>query len=190
MARHPLLFKGFILLSLSSLHPQAYLKLTVERIEAELSTLYTRPAAEEEENRLTNDQHYEISFLESERIITEARMNWREGNFREVANLFADLLERDSGNATIRRYLHRTYEKLYPHGPTPRKLKTPAMDAFRAAMDVAQEYSHLASDERVENGETFRLTLLAMRQYLELYALLAGPRGGGSARPIAVTLGE
>ena len=49
MARHPLLFKGFILLSLSSLHPQAYLKLTVERIEAELSTLYTRPAAEEEE---------------------------------------------------------------------------------------------------------------------------------------------
>lgn len=137
MASHHLLFKGFILLSLSSLHPQASLQLTVERIEAELSTLYTRPAAEEEEKRLINNQHYETSIQESERMITEARMHWREGHFREVANLFADILERDSGNATIRRYLHRTYEKLYPLGPTPRKPKTPAMDAFRAAMKRA-----------------------------------------------------
>ena len=47
------------------------------------------------------------------------------------------------------------------------------MHAFQAAQDVAAEYTQFATQERVENGEMFRLTLLAMRQYLELYALLA-----------------
>ena len=64
------------------------------------------------------------------------------------------------------------------------------MHAFQAAMDVAQEFTQFATNERVENGEMFRLTLLAMRQYLELYALLSGPRGGGGVKPIAVTYYE
>ena len=38
------------------------------------------------------------------------------------------------------------------------------MHAFQAAQDVAAEYTQFATQERVENGEMFRLTLLAMRQ--------------------------
>ena len=64
------------------------------------------------------------------------------------------------------------------------------MHAFQAAQDVAAEYTQFATQERVENGEMFRLTLLAMRQYLELYALLAGPRGSGTVRPLAITFYE
>ena len=64
------------------------------------------------------------------------------------------------------------------------------MPPLQAAQDVAAEYTQFATQERVENGEMFRLTLLAMRQYLELYALLSGPRGGGVVKPIAVTFYE
>ena len=64
------------------------------------------------------------------------------------------------------------------------------MHSFQAAMDVASEYTQFATEERVENGEMFRLTLIAMRQYLELYALLAGPRGSGTVKPLAITLYE
>ena len=34
------------------------------------------------------------------------------------------------------------------------------MHAFKAATDVAAEYAHFATEERVENGEMFRLTLI------------------------------
>ena len=64
------------------------------------------------------------------------------------------------------------------------------MHAFQAAMEVASEYTQFSTEERVQNGEMFRLTLLAMRQYLELYALLSGPRGGGVVKPIAITFYE
>jgi hypothetical protein len=69
------------------------------------------------------------------------------------------------------------------------------MHAFATAMDVAAEAN---LEERldvakasIENGETFQMTLVAMKQYLELYAHLVGARShGGAVRPIAVTLAE
>ena len=70
------------------------------------------------------------------------------------------------------------------------------MHAFQLATNVSHEFSHFATEERVENGEVFRLTLIAMRQYLELYALVCGGRGvtyGASShrvRPVAVTIDE
>ena len=59
------------------------------------------------------------------------------------------------------------------------------MHSFRAAMEVGSEQLHMGSEDVAENGEFFRLILLAMRRYLELYAHLAGPHG--KARPLAVT---
>ncbi len=69
------------------------------------------------------------------------------------------------------------------------------MHAFQAATDIAAEFTHFATTERVENGEMFRLTLIAMRQYLELYAVVCGGGGvthGGAprVRPVAVTVAE
>ena len=62
------------------------------------------------------------------------------------------------------------------------------MHGFHAAMSVATEFSDYATDERAESGELFRLVLLAMRRYIELYAHLAGPQS--RARPLAVTQAE
>mgnify|MGYP006156217715 CR=1 FL=1 len=76
-------------------------------------------------------------------------------------------------------------ERALPDGSRPL-----VMHSFQAARDVASEYTQFATEERVENGEMFRLTLIAMRQYLELYALLAGPRGSGTVKPLAITLYE
>ena len=64
------------------------------------------------------------------------------------------------------------------------------MHAFQAASDIAAEFTHFATTERVENGEMFRLTLIAMRQYLELYAVVCGDGGARRARPVAVTIAE
>ena len=105
---------------------------------------------------------------------------WAQVRSRRSASGGAPLAAMDAGLKYI-----EELEQSLPAGSKPL-----VMHAFQAAMDVASEYANLATDERVENGETFRLTLLAMRQYLELYALLAGPRGGGGVKPLAITYYE
>jgi hypothetical protein len=68
-------------------------------------------------------------------------------------------------------------ERALPAGSRPL-----VMHSFQTAMSVASELLQTGMELTAEH---FRLILLAMRKYLELYAHLAGPQS--KARPIAVT---
>ena len=111
---------------------------------------------------------------------------WRQVSAERNARSMGPLAAMDQGL----RYIEEL-EHTLPAGSKPL-----VMHAFQAASDVAAEFAHFATEERVENGEMFRLTLIAMRQYLELYAVVCGGHGltHGSAaprvRPVAVTLAE
>ncbi len=78
-------------------------------------------------------------------------------------------------------------ERTLPAGAKPL-----VMRAFAAATDVSNGFGKVAGNERIDSGEVFRLVLLAMRQYLELYAALAGPASfsDGTPKPVVVTLTE
>ena len=136
LPQRPLLLL-LLVLALARLPPAVPVHLTVREVEDALRHLQ-QPVQGHRRHRVSSGVSSGVPSPPSpmrDTAIEAAREHWREGHWRECANIFADLLELYPGDPKLVKYLHRAYAQLYPQGPKARKPVNPTMEMFEAAVE-------------------------------------------------------
>ena len=102
------------------------------------------------------------------------RSHFPSGQGPTTSTIHSSLRHSKSKSASLTLVLEyiKELERSLPAGTRPL-----VMRAYAASSDVTAQYRTVAVGSGVEGDEAFRLVLLGMRQYLEMYAYVGGRRG-------------